>query len=120
VEIDEKDLVRKCLAGDQAACTSLVDAYSRLVGTVIWRATNNPDCVEDLVQETFLRVFRGLTYFDDRAKLSTWIFTIAHRVAIDHLRKSVRSQQAGSVEKAINQHGSGGDAIWGGDATAYA
>src|SRR5262245_29208766 len=58
-----------------------------MVGTVIWRATNNPNGVEDLVQETFLRVFRGLAYFDDRAKLSTWIYTIAHRVAIDHLRK---------------------------------
>jgi RNA polymerase sigma-70 factor (ECF subfamily) len=94
VEIDEKDLVRRCLAGDQAACSSLVDAYARLVGTVIWRTTNNADVVEDLAQETFLRVFRGLPYFDDRAKLSTWIFTIAHRVAIDHLRKSGRLQQS--------------------------
>ena len=101
VGIDEKDLVRRCLAGDQAACASLVDAYARLVGTVIWRATNNPDGVEDLVQETFLRVFRGLAYFDDRAKLSTWIFTIPHRVGIDHLRKGGRLQQASSPVVAI-------------------
>jgi RNA polymerase sigma-70 factor, ECF subfamily len=94
VEIDEKDLVRRCLVGDQAACTSLVDAYARMVGTVIWRATNNPNGVEDLVQDTFLRVFRGLAYFDVRAKLSTWIYTIAHNVAIDHLRKSGRLQGA--------------------------
>ena len=57
-----------------------------MVGTVIWRATGNHDTVEDLAQETFLRVFRGLGYFDARSKLSTWIYTIAHRVAIDHLR----------------------------------
>ena len=39
-------------------------------------------------QEAFLRVFRGLPRFDGRAKLSTWIYTIAHRVAIDHLRQA--------------------------------
>src|SRR5688500_12631600 len=58
-----------------------------MVGTVIWRATGNHDTVEDLAQETFLRVFRGLRYFDARSKLSTWICTIAHRVAIDHTRQ---------------------------------
>ena len=60
---------------------------TRMVGTVIWRATGDDGVVEDLAQETFLRVFRGLPYFDARAKLSTWIYTIAHRVVIDHLRK---------------------------------
>ena len=86
----ERELVKQCLAGDQNACTTLVDAYSRMVGTVIWRATGNADAVEDLAQETFLRVFRALAYFDARARLSTWIYTIAHRVAIDHLRKTGR------------------------------
>jgi RNA polymerase sigma-70 factor (ECF subfamily) len=60
------------------------------VGTVIWRATGNQQVVEDLAQETFMRVFRGLPYFDRRAKLSTWIYTIAHRVAIDHRRQTGR------------------------------
>jgi RNA polymerase sigma-70 factor (ECF subfamily) len=58
-----------------------------MVGTVVWRATGRQDLVEDLTQETFLRVFRGLRYFDARSRLSTWIYTIAHRVAIDYLRQ---------------------------------
>jgi RNA polymerase sigma-70 factor, ECF subfamily len=61
-----------------------------MVGTVIWRATGDQNAVDDLAQETFLRVFRALHYFDARARLSTWIYTIAHRVAIDHLRKAGR------------------------------
>ena len=84
---DERDLVRQCLDGNQDACASLVQEYAQMVGTVIWRATGDHASVEDLAQETFLRVFRGLRYFDARAKLSTWIYTIAHRVAIDHLRQ---------------------------------
>ena len=91
VEGSERDLIRRCLAGDQDACHGLVEAYSRMVGTVIWRATEDGNAVEDLAQETFLRVFRALPYFDRRAKLSTWIYTIAHRVAIDHRRKAGRS-----------------------------
>ena len=90
MERDERDLVKRCLTGDQRACSELVEAYARMVGTVIWRATGDQNAVEDLAQETFLRVFRALPYFDARAKLSTWIYTIAHRIAIDHLRKSGR------------------------------
>jgi RNA polymerase sigma-70 factor (ECF subfamily) len=84
---DERELVRQCLDGNQDACAGLVQQYAAMVGTVIWRATADHALVEDLAQETFLRVFRGLRYFDARAKLSTWIYTIAHRVAIDHLRQ---------------------------------
>jgi RNA polymerase sigma-70 factor (ECF subfamily) len=87
---DERELVRRCLGRDEDACAQLVEVHARMVGTVIWRATGDHDVVEDLAQETFLRVFRGLPYFDQRAKLSTWIFTIAHRVAIDHRRETVR------------------------------
>lgn len=90
VEDDEKRLVERCLAGDEDARTGLVDAYARMVGTVIWRATGDHDLVEDLAQDTFLRVFRALASFDRRSKLSTWIYTIAHRVAIDHLRRAGR------------------------------
>jgi RNA polymerase sigma-70 factor, ECF subfamily len=92
-EDDERRLLDRCLAGDEDACAALVDAYARMAGTVIWRATGDQDLLEDLAQETFLRVFRALPSFDRRAKLSTWIYTIAHRVAIDHLRKAGRWQE---------------------------
>jgi RNA polymerase sigma-70 factor (ECF subfamily) len=90
---DEGGLVQRCLAGDQDACTELVAAHARMVGTIIWRATGDRDAVDDLAQETFLRVFRGLPYFEARAKLSTWICTVAHRVAIDHQRSAGRRRE---------------------------
>ena len=74
-----------------------------MVGTVIWRTTGDREAVEDLTQETFLRVFRALAYFDARARLSTWIYTIAHRVTIDYLRRRgtwhVRSLARDAVEE---------------------
>jgi RNA polymerase sigma factor (sigma-70 family) len=78
----------------------LVDNYSRMVGTVLWRATGNDRVIEDLSQETFLRVFRALGYFDSRGKLSTWIYTIANRVAIDHLRKTSRWREESLTDES--------------------
>ena len=98
---DERELVRRCLERDEDARTELVEAYACIVGTVIWRATGDPGVVEDLAQETFLRVFRGLPYFDARAKLSTWIYTIAHRVALDHRRQTDRWREESN---ATNHH----------------
>lgn len=93
--MDDKEwaLVERVLSGDQEAAMRLVNTYSRMVGTVIWRATGDDGIVEDLAQETFLRVFRALGYFDSRGKLSTWIYTIANRVVIDHLRKASRRRE---------------------------
>ena len=96
----ESELVERVLAEDQEACMRLVHIYSRMVGTVIWRATGDDQIVEDLSQETFLRVFRAMGYFDSRGKLSTWIYTIANRVAIDHLRKNSRWREESLTDES--------------------
>lgn len=96
---NEQALVDEVLSGDQAAAARLVTDYARMVGTVIWRATGDDGVVEDLAQETFMRVFRALAYFDSRGKLSTWIYTIAHRVAIDHLRRNSRRREGSLADE---------------------
>jgi RNA polymerase sigma-70 factor (ECF subfamily) len=104
---DERRLIDDCLAGDEDACTRLVERHARMVGTVIWRAIGDHRMVEDLAQETFLRVFHALPSFDRRAKLSTWVYTIAHRVAIDHLRKSGRWQEESFDASADEERAAG-------------
>ncbi len=78
--------------GDAAACRALVKRHQRrVVGQL--RAMLAPvgrgGLVEDLAQETFLRAFRALPRFrgDGRASLSTWLVTIATRVALNELRR---------------------------------
>jgi RNA polymerase sigma-70 factor (ECF subfamily) len=82
------------------ACRELVDQYARVAGTIILRTIGRRDQVEDLLQETFLRVFRALPEFEGRAQLSTWICTIAQRVAVDELRRRQRSPVLVSDEDA--------------------
>jgi RNA polymerase sigma-70 factor (ECF subfamily) len=96
----DAELVRRCLTGNQSACARLVAAHARVAGTVIWRVVRNRELVEDLCQETFLRAFRALGSFDGRARLSTWICSIAHRVALDELRRQGRVVQFAADQEA--------------------
>jgi RNA polymerase sigma-70 factor (ECF subfamily) len=90
-ELDRPTLAR-AQRGDEAACRTLVACYHRAVFALLWRMLGpggRGDVVEDLAQETFLRAFRALAGFDAAgpARLSTWLLTIATRLALDELRR---------------------------------
>jgi RNA polymerase sigma-70 factor, ECF subfamily len=91
LDADPQQWLRRCAAGDPVACRELVEQYGRMAGTIILRTIARRELVEDLLQETFLRVFRALPEFEGRARLSTWICTIARRVAVDELRRRHRA-----------------------------
>jgi RNA polymerase sigma-70 factor (ECF subfamily) len=87
-DLDEVTFAR-AKAGDPGAQTALVHRYERPVFALLWRMVGPQRAlVEDLTQETFLRVLRALRDFqyDGRARLVTWILTIATRLALGHLR----------------------------------
>jgi RNA polymerase sigma-70 factor, ECF subfamily len=73
---DELQLIDRCRQGDDEAFRALVDQYKRLVFGVIARSTADHARAEELAQDVFLRVYRGLPYFRGEARLSTWIFRI--------------------------------------------
>jgi RNA polymerase sigma-70 factor (ECF subfamily) len=83
----EQELVAACIAGDAAAQRTLFRReYDRVNATVYRIVGSTRDC-DDLVQETFIAVFRGLARFRGEARLSTWIDRIAVRVVFAHLRR---------------------------------
>jgi RNA polymerase sigma-70 factor (ECF subfamily) len=73
---DERDLIRRCRSGSEAAFRELVDHYKSLVFGVISRMISDRSRTDDLAQEVFLKVHRGLPYFRGEARLSTWIYRI--------------------------------------------
>jgi RNA polymerase sigma-70 factor (ECF subfamily) len=89
-EVDDVT-VRRAQRGEADAVRAVVERYHRAVHALVWRmsAARTPDRVEDLVQDCFVRVLRGLGGFDPRgpAKLSTWILTIATRVVLNDRRR---------------------------------
>ena len=79
-ELDEGALIERCRAGDDAAFGELVDRYKHLVYGLIYRLTSDRSRVDDLAQDVFLKVHRGLPYFRGEARLSTWIYRIVQNV----------------------------------------
>jgi RNA polymerase sigma-70 factor, ECF subfamily len=73
------------------AFESLVDHYqNRLVG-IFFHMVGNREEAEDLCQEVFLRIYRSRKGYRPRAKFSTWLFTIANNLALNHLRRKGRN-----------------------------
>lgn len=90
-ELDEGTLARAS-RGERAACVRFVAFYERLVFGVVGRVVGPralPGRVEELAQDTFVRALRALPRFDPRgsARLSTWLLTIATRIALNDLRR---------------------------------
>jgi RNA polymerase sigma-70 factor, ECF subfamily len=77
---DERALVERCRAGDDAAFTELVERYKDLVYGLVYRLTADRSHTDDLAQEVFLKIHRGLPYFRGDARLSTWIYRIVSNV----------------------------------------
>ncbi len=90
-ELDDSGLVARFLAGDKRAFTVLADRYHVRLMNFIYRTIGDRDRAEDLVQETFIRVYRHLHRFDQSKKFSTWAYTIASNLAKNELRNRSRN-----------------------------
>jgi RNA polymerase sigma-70 factor (ECF subfamily) len=95
---DDADLARRLKARDAHAMADLYDRYGRLAFSLIYRIVRNSGAAEDLVQETFLRVWNRAQSFDpQRGSLGPWILTVARNRAIDYLRSIDGRMSAGSL-----------------------
>jgi len=84
---EEAGLVRRCLAGDEKAYRELVERYQGQVYSLSLRMVRRAEDAEDLTQETFVRMFRALARYDPERPFAAWLFTIASRLCIDHIRR---------------------------------
>ncbi len=91
-------LVARLRAGDEAAFESLLDAYGASMLRVAKLYVRTPEAAEDVVQDTWLRVFRSLDSFESRSSLRTWIFVILGNVARTRVERDGRSLPVGSVD----------------------
>jgi RNA polymerase sigma-70 factor (ECF subfamily) len=84
----------------EAVSTNFKDVFQehqRPIFNYLLRMTQNQAEAEDLAQETFIRVHRGLPSFRGKSSLSTWIYRIATNTAFDHFRRASTRQAKLSV-----------------------
>lgn len=85
--------LRLLKSGDQRTFAEFIDNYKEAVFLCCRRLGLGEHETEDVAGETFLAAYRGLSRYDGRAELSTWLWSIAYRQAISFLRKNRRHRQ---------------------------
>ncbi len=87
--IDDIELVDRTRQGCTRSFDLLVERFRpRLVQLLIARCNGSYQDAEDVAQEALTRAYQELAHFNPRFRFSTWIFTIAFRMASDHRRRS--------------------------------
>ena len=86
-EVELDVLIRRCLAGDQAAWDVVVQTYWKRVFNMAYKFVGRYDDAEDLTQEIFVRLLRVLPTYDRRANFETWLTSVTRNHCIDHYRR---------------------------------
>jgi len=95
MEMSDATAVALAKAGDCDAFRVLVERHSQKLFRLSFRLSGNEEDAEDIVQETFLRAYRNLNQFDERAVFASWLYRIATNYAFDLLRiKKARALQS--------------------------
>ncbi len=84
-------LVVRAAKGDEAAFSSLMEQYEKLVFNLAYQYTQNREDAADVSQEVFLKLWRTLSSFRGESSFSTWVFRITQNSALDLLRKRTGS-----------------------------
>lgn len=96
--VNESQLLARIGQGDEGALGDLYDRYSRPVYSMVLRMTQSETEAEEIVQDVFLTVWRTAGSFDaKRAKVFTWITTVARNKAIDRIRSLRRRLQVSAL-----------------------
>jgi RNA polymerase sigma-70 factor (ECF subfamily) len=99
IDGDDGDLAARLQRREPAALADLYDRYGKLAYSLIYRVVHDVGVAEDLVQETFLRVWNRAQGFDaERGALGPWLLAVARNRAIDYVRSSGGKMARGAME----------------------
>ena len=99
-EATDEQLASRAHGGDTAAFETLVTRFRPRLVHFLWGKVRNLADAEDVAQETLTRAFEKLERFDANQRFSTWLFTIAARLAIDHARRRGRDKATATLSDA--------------------
>lgn len=101
-KVTDEELIARFQQGDVQAFDILVRRYKDQLLNYVFRFVGNRSDAEDIVQETFLRVYKNKHYYKEIAKFSTWVYTIAGNLAKTELRRRKR-RKVFSVSNFVNE-----------------
>ena len=94
----ELALVERCRRQDADAFGRIIDAYQHRIFGFVKRMIPDVEEASDVAQEVFIRAYQGLSRFDGRSSLRTWLFRIAYNLCVDRARKASRTPSETRIE----------------------
>ena len=82
----DRDLVTSIRAGDPDAWGRLIESYQIRIFSICVRMVRDRELASDLTQDAFIKIIKGLDTFDERARLSTWVYRVTVNVCLSKLR----------------------------------
>jgi RNA polymerase sigma-70 factor (ECF subfamily) len=111
LEVSDNDLLRAVSRGDEQALAAIYDRYRLILFGLILRILHDRPEAEDVLQETFLQVWRRAADFDEsRGRAFTWLVTIARSRALDRLRSLGSRAKLADEVVAHSSYEAAGDA----------
>jgi RNA polymerase sigma-70 factor, ECF subfamily len=93
-DVPDEALIAALVAGEPEALGVLYDRHARVVFALIMRIAGDRDVAEEILQEVFLRAWQHAHAFDDsRGTVRSWLYGIAHNLALNELRRRRRRPQ---------------------------
>jgi RNA polymerase sigma-70 factor, ECF subfamily len=103
--------------GDTRAFEQLLQRHRRPVYNFLHRQVGNEAMAEDLLQEVFLRIIKGAPSYQQQAKFTTWMYTIARNLCVDHGRRA-KHRRAMSLDQPVSNKSNEPGQATAGDLTA--
>ncbi|HEV2445025.1 MAG TPA: sigma-70 family RNA polymerase sigma factor [Candidatus Sulfopaludibacter sp.] len=100
MELTDAEAVGQARTGNADAFRVLVERHSRSLFRLAFRMTGNQQDAEDVVQESFLRAYKQLGRFDERASFGTWLYRIAANCSLDLVRSRKRRSEHMAPQEA--------------------
>jgi RNA polymerase sigma-70 factor (ECF subfamily) len=95
----DTELIERCRRGDANAFRKLVDNYQGMVYVFAFRMLCHEEDAKDVVQETFIKVWRNLGKYNAALKFTTWLYKITANCCYDHLRKGKQRKQHVEIDQ---------------------
>ena len=91
-------LALRCQSGEAGAFEDLIEVMERPLLYYAASLTGDSDSALDVLQEVWIRVFRGIRKLKDPGSLRSWLYSITHGIAVDRIRKNYSREQAEKVQ----------------------
>jgi RNA polymerase sigma-70 factor, ECF subfamily len=99
-QLSDEALMEAYQQGDTRAFDRLLKKHRRPVFNFLRRQVGNEAMAEDLMQEVFLRIIKGAPSYKRQAKFTTWLYTIARNLCVDHTRRA-KHRKVSSLDQPV-------------------